>query len=86
MIDYVIVTLKFEKQSLQIDMELPARIKTDELEKRLLEALKEIDPTSFEGIEKVSLYHNGERLHKEETLFEQAIWDGKILMVRESYE
>ena len=86
MIDYVIVTLMFEKQNSKIDMELPARIKADELEQRLLEALKETNPTSFEGVEKINLYYNGERLKKDETLLEQSIWDGKILMVRESYE
>ena len=82
MIDNVIVTVNAESQAFSVDMELPAQLPIKELAPKILEILKEIDPSKFESMEKISLISNGEILPENATLESEAVWDGKILIVR----
>lgn len=82
MIDNVIVTVNAEKQDFSIDMELPANIPVKELAPMFLETLKEIEPGKFRSLEKLSLIYNGVILPENATLESEAIWDGRILIVR----
>lgn len=82
MIDNVIVTVNAENQGFLIDMELPANIPVKELAQKLLETLKEIEPRKFRNLEKLSLIFNGVILPESSTLESEAVWDGKVLIVR----
>lgn len=82
MIDNVIVTVNAEKQAFSVDMELPAKIPVKELSPRLLETLKEIEPGKFRSLEKLLLIYNGVILPENATLESEAVWDGKIIIVR----
>ena len=82
MIDNVIVTVNAENQAFVVDMELPANIPVKELVPKLLETLKEIEPGKFRNLEKLSLIYNGVILSGSSTLESEAVWDGKILIVR----
>jgi uncharacterized ubiquitin-like protein YukD len=82
MIDNVIVTVNAERQAFSLDMELPANIPIKELAPKLLETLKEIEPSKFRSVEKLSLIYNGVILSENETLESEAVWDGNILIVR----
>ena len=82
MIDKVIVTVNAENQAFVVDMELPANIPVKELVPKLLETLKEIEPSKFRNLEKLSLIYNGVILSGSSTLESEAVWDGKILIVR----
>ena len=82
MIDNVIVTVNAENQAFVVDMELPANIPVKELVPKLLETLKEIEPSKFRNLEKLSLIYNGVILSGSSTLESEAVWDGKILIVR----
>ena len=82
MIDNVIVTVNAENQNFSVDMELPANIPIKELAPMLLETLKEIEPGKFRSLEKLSLIHNGVILPDNTTFESEAVWDGKIIIVR----
>ncbi|NLN49156.1 MAG: hypothetical protein GX154_08785 [Clostridiales bacterium] len=82
MIDNVIVTVNAENQAFVVDMELPANIPVKELAPKLLETLKEIEPGKFRRLEKLSLICDGVILPDSSTLESEAVWDGKILIVR----
>ena len=82
MIDNVIVTVNSENQRFSVDMELPAQLPVADLAPKLLETLKEIDSSKFRNLEKLSLIYNGVILPDNATLESEAVWDGKILIVR----
>ena len=82
MIDNVIVTVMAENQGFSVDMELPAQLPVADLAPKLLETLKEIDSNRFRSMEKLSLIFNGMILQDNATLESEAVWDGKILIVR----
>ena len=82
MIDKVIITVNAESQGFSVDMELPAQLPVKELAPKLLETLREVEPNRFSSLEKLSLIYDGAMLSDEATLESEAIWDGKILIVR----
>ena len=82
MIDKVIVTVNAENQAFVVDMELPANIPVKELVPKLLETLKEIEPSKFRNLEKLSLIYNGVIIPGNSILESESVWDGKILIVR----
>ena len=49
---------------------------------RSLETLKEIEPGKFRSLEKLSLIYNGVIRPENTSLESEAVWDGKILIVR----
>jgi uncharacterized ubiquitin-like protein YukD len=65
-----------------VDMELPAQLPVAELAPKLLETLREIQPDKFKGFDRISLVHNGVVLPDNATLESEAVWDGKMLIVR----
>ena len=82
MIENVIVTVVAEELGFSADMELPAQFPIGKLSVMLLEALKEIDSEKFGEVEEISLMCDGEALPGDATLESEAVWDGKVLMVR----
>ena len=82
MVDSVIVTVNTENQDFSIDMELPAQLPVKELAPKLLETLKEIKPSKFRVLDKLTLIFNGAIIPESATLESESIWEGKILVVR----
>lgn len=81
--DDVIVTLEFEGGYEPIDVELPVKLQIDELEKKVLETLIEMDFERFGSVKKIKLSCGGRPLDPDKTLEEYGIWDGGILHVAE---
>lgn len=77
--DSVLVTLRFEAQGRSLDMELPAFLPLTELERRLLEALGEMDPVRFGSAQGVALKQEGRVLDGAVTLAQAGVWDGSVL-------
>ena len=77
--DSVLVTLRFEAQGRSLDMELPAFLPLEELERRLLETLGEMDPARFGGAQGVALKREGRALDGAVTLAQAGVWDGSVL-------
>lgn len=82
MIDKVIVTVKLDNGAFSIDMELPAQLFVKELAPKMLEALEQIDPRRFMGMDELTLINKGSILSESSTLYSEAVWDGSILIVR----
>ena len=78
----MIVTVHAENQGFFIDVELPAQLPVSELMPKLLDTLKEVDAEKFSRFERLSLIHNGVVLLESAMLESEAVWDGKILVVR----
>ena len=79
-VDKVIVTVILNKNS-AIDMELPAFLPLSELTGKILESLKILAPSEFEGTADIDLVHNGTVLDSRGTLASIGIWDGSILQI-----
>jgi len=82
MIENVIVTVNAENQNFSVDMELPAQLIIKDLASKLLDTLKQVEPNKFRNVNKISLIYNGTILPDDATLESEAVWDGKILIVR----
>ena len=82
MIDKVIVTVKTDNGAFSIDMELPAQLSVKELAPKMLDALEQIDPRKFLGMDELTLINKGSVLSESSTLDSEAVWDGSILIVR----
>lgn len=74
----VLVTLNFPHGHC-LDMELPAFLPVEKLERRLLETLGEMDPSHFGGAGGLSLQKQGQPLDGRTTLAQAGVWDGSIL-------
>lgn len=79
MIDYVLVTVKFQNK-MEKDMELPAQIEIQKLCEMLLDTLQNAESSLFSDFTSVKLQHNRKIIDKG-TLFDNKIWDGSILEV-----
>ena len=75
----VVVTLRFAQEGRSLDMELPAFLPLEELERRLLETLGEMDPVRFGGAQGVALKQEGRPLDGAVTLAQAGVWDGAVL-------
>lgn len=82
MIEKVLVTICAENPAFEADMELPAQMDIGELAKKLLEALKMLEPAKFSKVDSLSLECDGKILKAGSTLDAQCIWDGRIITVR----
>lgn len=77
--DSVLVTLRFEAQGRSLDMELPAFLPLEELERRLLETLGEMDPVRFGGAQGIALKQEDRPLDGAVTLAQAGVWNGGVL-------
>jgi len=82
MIDNVIVTVTTENRGYSVDLELSAQLAVKNLAPKILEALEEIEPRQFTGLDNISLLYKGIPLSESSTLESEAVWDGSILTVR----
>lgn len=81
--DNVIITLLFERSYDPIDLELPAKLPIDELEVKMLEALKAMDIEQFEGTKRVRFKFKDNVLDPDKTLEEYGVWDGSYVTLLE---
>ena len=77
--EQVIVTVRLRPSGRELDMELPAFMPVRELEDRLLETLREMDPLHYGRMARVSFRWNDRALEPESTLAQAGIWDGSVL-------
>jgi uncharacterized ubiquitin-like protein YukD len=75
-----IVTLKFLPGGKCFDMELPSFMPLEELEKKLLETLRVMNPASYDSVMRLR-FRQGEREFRDGTLASLGIWDGGILEI-----
>lgn len=81
--DDVIVTFLFSGGYEPVDLEIPSKLRIDELEEKILESLIEMDFERFGGVKKINLSYGGKVLEPNKTLEEYGIWDGSCLTVIE---
>lgn len=81
--DDIIVTLLFSGDYEPVDLEIPTKLRIDELEEKILESLIEMDFERFGGVKKINLSCGGKSLEPDKTLEEYGIWDGSCLAVTE---
>lgn len=81
MVDYAIVTL-IDKNNVNLgDFELPLKITVDELTKKMIKFLKAKDGERYLYLSDLNFSYNGRTLMKQETLYENEVWDGSILKI-----
>ena len=61
------------------DFELPLKIPAKELEKKLIALLKAMNSDVYVGLDGLKIEYKGKILEGEETLYQNAIWDGSII-------
>ncbi len=81
--DDIIVTLMFSDGYEPVDLEIPAKLRIDELEEKILESLIEMDFEHFGSVKKINLSCTGKVLEPDKTLEEYGIWDGSYLTASE---
>ena len=81
--DDIIVTLAFSDDYEPVDLEIPTKLRVDDLEEKILESLIEMDYERFGSVKKINLNCGGKALEPDKTLEEYGIWDGSRLTVSE---
>ena len=79
MVDSAIITMVDKFGMVIGDFELPVKIPIKEFEKKLVGLLKAMDSDKYVCIEKVEVEHNGRLLDGDDTLYQNAIWDGSTI-------
>ena len=79
MVDSAIITIMDKSNNTIGDFELPLKIPVKELEKKLIALLKAMDSDMYVCLERLKIEYNGKILDGEETLYQNAIWDGSII-------
>ncbi len=79
----IIVTIRI-KQKKEYDLELPVNQKIKDLMQDISDSLKELDPLAWFDPEQASLVdkRTGRRLHAENSLLEECVWNGDILEIQ----
>jgi hypothetical protein len=76
MIEFAILTV-YDRGNREIgDMELPVKMPVQELAVKLAAILQDMDPDRFYNLQNVEIMFNGRILEKDETLYQNGIWDG----------
>lgn len=76
----VLVTVKLDAD--QIDMELPAFLRIEELINKLLETLRVMRPEKYFAYSSLDLIFENQMLDLERNLASYGIWDGSIISCR----
>ena len=63
------------------DMEIPLKIPVKELSVKLVETLREMDPDCFSEIQDIKISYNDKILNKDETLYQNGVWDGSRIQL-----
>ena len=78
-----IVTVSNHQGTLEIDLQIPARLKVAEFSDKLLQILKILDEQEFRRWARVQLNFNGRALRGNETLASAGVFDGSRITVAE---
>lgn len=79
MVDSAIITMLDKIGNTIGDFELPLKIPMKELEKKLVALLKAMDSDRYVCLEKIKIEYNGKILDEEDTLYQNAVWDGSVI-------
>lgn len=79
MVDSAVVTMMDKNDNTIGDFELPLKISIKELEKKLVALLKAMDSDKYVALEVLEIEYNGKILSDEDTLYQNAVWDGSII-------
>ncbi len=79
MVDSAIITIIGKLNEPIGDFEIPLNIPIKELEKKLVALLKAMDSDRYECLEKIKIEYNRKILDEEDTLYQNAVWDGSII-------
>ena len=79
MVDSAIITMLNKSNETIGDFELPLKIPIKELEKKLVGLLKAMDSDKYVCLEKVKVEYNGKILDGDDTLYQNAVWDGSSI-------
>ena len=82
--DTFIATITNDERSFEEDMELPSGMPISELCRQILMILKEIHEDIFSGWSSCCLESNNRLLNKDDTLIKAGIFDGSVIVVRET--
>lgn len=78
----VIVTVRIQPGTRTLDMELPAFLPMEDLEKHFLETLREMDPLHYGTMSSATFQSGGQQIEGTMTLARVGVWDGAIIDVR----
>ncbi|MBQ8540527.1 MAG: hypothetical protein IJ435_03525 [Clostridia bacterium] len=79
MVDSAIITMLDKIGNTIGDFELPLKIPMKELGKKLVALLKAMDSDRYVCLEKIKIEYNGKILDEEDTLYQNAVWDGSVI-------
>ena len=79
MVDSSIVTLTDKNDVAIGDFEIPIKITVKELQNKLVAMLKAMDCEKYEGLEVLEIEYQGDILSEDDTLYQNAVWDGSIV-------
>lgn len=82
MVDSAIITILDKNNSEIGDFELPLKIPVKELEKKLVALLKAMDSDKYACLENLKVEYKDKLLDEEDTLYQNAIWDGSIIRLK----
>ncbi len=81
MVDYAIITL-LDKNNVNLgDYELPLKITIEELTQKMISFFKAKDGERYMYLSDLQFSYNGRVLMKQETLYENEVWDGSLLKI-----
>ncbi len=81
MVDFAIITL-IDKNNVSLgDFELPLKITIDELSRKMIRFLKTKDAERYLYLSDLNFAYKDRVLGKQETLYENAVWDGSYLKI-----
>ena len=81
MTDFAIVTI-IDKNNVSLgDFELPLKVTVGELSKKMVRFLKAKDAAQYMYLSQLNFAYKDRVLKEDETLYENAIWDGSYLKI-----
>ena len=81
MVDYAIITI-IDKNNVSLgDFELPLKVTVGELSKKMVHFLKAKDAQQYMYLSELNFAYKDRVLDRDETLYENAVWDGSYLKI-----
>ena len=81
MVDKSIVTIIDKSDSIIGDFELPIKITVKHLSQKIVALLKAMDNEKYYALDKIKIQYNNNVLNEDDTLYENAVWDGSIIKI-----